>query len=195
MPDTGAPWNLRFPAPSDLVRDAPVAFENLADDVAAGLSVANVGIGTNVVQAVKTDTLSSTSTTFTAVDGLSVTITPSAATSKVLVIAYVNGSSGNGDGEGASFRLMRGATPIAIGDADGSRDRVTGSLTVRGTAAGVKAVTVSFLDAPATASPTTYSIEGRAVAGTFRINRMSDDINTSFYPRTISSITAIEVAG
>jgi hypothetical protein len=151
------------------------------------------GIGSNVVQAVKTDTLSSTSTTFTAVTGLSVTITPSAATSKVLVIAYVNGSSGNGDGEGASFRLMRGATPIAIGDADGSRDRVTGSLTVRGTGAGVKAVTVSFLDAPATASPTTYSIEGRATAGTFRINRMSDDGNSSFFPRTISSITAIEV--
>jgi hypothetical protein len=33
MPDTGAPFNLRFPSASDLVRDAPVAFENLADDV------------------------------------------------------------------------------------------------------------------------------------------------------------------
>jgi hypothetical protein len=38
MPDTGAPWNLPYPSPSDLVRDAPQAFEDLAVATAAGLS-------------------------------------------------------------------------------------------------------------------------------------------------------------
>ena len=40
MPDTGAPWNLPYPSPSDLVRDAPQAFEDLAVATAAGLDAA-----------------------------------------------------------------------------------------------------------------------------------------------------------
>jgi hypothetical protein len=38
MPDTGAPWNLRFPFDTALVREAPEQFEDLADDVAAALN-------------------------------------------------------------------------------------------------------------------------------------------------------------
>jgi len=38
MPDTGAPWNLRYPDPTDLVVDGPEQFQDLAEDVAAGLT-------------------------------------------------------------------------------------------------------------------------------------------------------------
>jgi len=38
MPDTGAPWNLRYPADTALVRAAPEQFEDLADDVVAALN-------------------------------------------------------------------------------------------------------------------------------------------------------------
>lgn len=43
MPDTGAPWNLPYPSPSGLVRDAPVVFEDLAEAVSDGLDKLNVG--------------------------------------------------------------------------------------------------------------------------------------------------------
>jgi hypothetical protein len=60
MPDTGAPWNLPYPSPTDLVRDAPQAFEDLAVATAAGLDDAgSEGIGPNVVMAQKTDTQTS----------------------------------------------------------------------------------------------------------------------------------------
>lgn len=42
MPDTGPPFNLPFPAPSDLVRNAPEQFEALADATATALSSAAV---------------------------------------------------------------------------------------------------------------------------------------------------------
>lgn len=41
MPDTGPPFNLPFPAPSDLVRNGPAQFEALADATADALD--NVG--------------------------------------------------------------------------------------------------------------------------------------------------------
>jgi hypothetical protein len=40
MADTGAPWNIPFAEPSDLVRDWPALSEDVADAVAAGLTAA-----------------------------------------------------------------------------------------------------------------------------------------------------------
>jgi hypothetical protein len=57
MPDTGAPYFIPFAAPADLVRDWPDLSEDVALAIASGLSAAgNPGIGSNVVQTVKTDT-------------------------------------------------------------------------------------------------------------------------------------------
>jgi hypothetical protein len=57
MPDTGAPWNIPYVESTDLVSDWPADSLALANAIAAGLDDAgNAGIGSNVVQAVKTDT-------------------------------------------------------------------------------------------------------------------------------------------
>jgi hypothetical protein len=40
MPDTGAPWNIPYAAPSDLVRDWPALSEDVAEAVADGLESA-----------------------------------------------------------------------------------------------------------------------------------------------------------
>jgi hypothetical protein len=40
MPDTGAPWNIPYAAPSDLVRDWPALSEDVAEAVADGLQIA-----------------------------------------------------------------------------------------------------------------------------------------------------------
>jgi len=151
-----------------------------------------------VLSTTKTDTFTSTSTTFTAITGLSQAITPSSATSKVLVIANLKGASDEATaGCTFNYRLMRDSTPIGIGDAAGSRDQTTGSLGTRaiGTDFVLMADTAVLLDSPATTSSTTYSVQGRTnSAGTFYLNRTADDTDSAVLPRSISSITVMEVS-
>jgi len=56
MPDTGVPWNLPYPAPSDLVRDAPQAFENLADAVSDALPILQLKAATDATDRTTTST-------------------------------------------------------------------------------------------------------------------------------------------
>jgi hypothetical protein len=57
MATTGAPWNLFYPLGTDLVKDGAGDIQQLAEDVLARLRFRALGLGTNVVQAVKTDVL------------------------------------------------------------------------------------------------------------------------------------------
>ena len=187
MADTGAPWNLPYPLPTDLVRDGADAIKDLAEAVADGLDDAgSEGIGPNVVQTVLTTTVSISSTSLTNITGLSVAITPSDATSKVLVIASVNCSYSDG---GRTFALdfTRNGTPIAV-----SADGFTYSLRNSGNGPMYNYV-LAFLDSPNTTSATTYqarmSIENTST-GTGFVNRAGADSGRT----GISTITAIEVA-
>jgi hypothetical protein len=195
MPDTGAPWNIPYVAPSDLVRDYPSDSEDLADAIAAGLSAAgNPGIGSNVVSVTKTDVFTTSSTSFTAITGLTVTITPSSDTAKVLLVCSVplNITSN----VRTAIRLMRGATAIAVGTAVGSRPAASASF-FPGDGAGSLAqivVPVTHLDSPATTSATTYTVEVFVQSGTVRVGTTADDGNNANNARTVSSLTAIEVA-
>jgi hypothetical protein len=150
-----------------------------------------------VVSATKSDTFSSTSGTFTDITGISVSITPSATSSKILVIASV--SSCQDDDRSCFLRLMRGATAIGIGDAAGSRTQVSsfgGSLN----ASSANLVTVhniNFLDSPSTTSATTYKIQGMinvSSPSTFYINRFGSDVDNANRPRPISTITVMEIS-
>jgi hypothetical protein len=83
------------------------------------------GVGGKILQVVtaqKTDTFSTNSTSFVDVTGLSVSITPSSASSKILILASL--SLGN-DGTHCSARIYRDAVSIAKGDSAGSRIRAT----------------------------------------------------------------------
>jgi len=149
-----------------------------------------------VVQAVKTDTFTSTSTSFADITGLSVSITPSASTSKILVsYSVVGASSATTSNSIACIRLMRGATAIGVGDSAGSRQQATGSISTRETNAATINFTSagSFLDSPATTSATTYKVQGITGAGTFYINRMEGDTDAASHYRTISTITVMEI--
>lgn len=145
-----------------------------------------------VVSTSKTDTFTSSSTTYADITGLSVSITPTAATSKVLVIAQISGSMDTGVAS-LFFRMMRDSTAINIGDASGSRQRA--SIGFSNTIASeVVSGTTSFLDSPATTSATTYKIQGvNSSAGTFYINRSKTDSDTVNFPRPASSITVMEI--
>ena len=155
------------------------------------------GIGSNVVQTVKTDVFTTASTSYTGITGLTATITPTSATSKILVLANVKGASQQAtSGGGLQYRLMRDSTPIYIGDASASTTRASGQLGTRltGSEALLISDTAVMLDSPATTSAVTYSVEVRTSAGTLFINKPQSTSTDSAATRAASGITVIEVA-
>ena len=152
-----------------------------------------------IVQGIKTDTFTSNSQTTFVDIGLSVAITPSSASSKVL-IAYRVCSGIVSGGYGCALILVRGSTNIALGDADGSKTRVS-SLAQSGNsgAAGYQVYyqAQDFLDSPSTTSATTYKLTARgwnSSPGSFYINRSATESDTASFTRPISTITAMEIA-
>jgi hypothetical protein len=158
-----------------------------------------VGSVLQVVSTTKTDTFSASlnANTKTAITGLSVSITPSSTSNKVYIMASV--SAGNTTNNNpVYYTLKRGATEIGIGNAAGSRQRVTSGSFTETLFVGANSVTIDFLDTPNTTSATTYSVDishGRSSTTTVNVNRSPGDSDSNIEPRFVSTITAIEVAG
>lgn len=173
--------------------DGIVDTDMLATDAVTAAKIGSLPAGSilQVVQATKTDTFSTTSTTFTDITGMSVSITPSSTSSKILVFVYLNDSNSSNF---TMHKLLRGSTDIFLGDAAGSRIQVT--------AAGMtdsnrqRTTNFHYLDSPSTTSATTYKCQMRVNSSeTGYINRSSADSNSSPYMRSASAITVMEVAG
>jgi len=163
--------------------------------VASGNVVYSPGGIVQTVQTVKTDVFSTTSTTYTDVTGLSVTITPKSASSRVLIIGHMGLGSSTVDRFSVFGRLLRDSTAIYIADAAGNRDRGTFSYQMGGFE-GPLSLHFCFLDSPATTSATTYKVQIRAESPqTAYINRgVEADGDSAVTPRIVSSITVMEVA-
>jgi hypothetical protein len=148
-----------------------------------------------VVQATKTDTFTTTSTSFTTITGLSASITPVSSSNKILVIISVNGSQQVNVND-VYLGIFRNGTQIALGDASGSRIRSTGQL-MTSNAGWSTTVTFNFVDSPATTSSITYTVQTRTNGtGTSYINRGATDSDGSIGSgRTPSSIILMEIAG
>jgi hypothetical protein len=142
----------------------------------------------------KTDTFTTTSTSLVDVTGLSVSITPTSASNKILVSGYIMIGNTTNNSVGAYVTLLRGATAIGIGDAAGSRSRITADVASSANNAIQGSVAFMFLDSPATTSATTYKLQMRSQAGgTVAVNRSIDDTDSAIYTRAASSITVMEV--
>ena len=151
-----------------------------------GIPASTVPAGSviQVVQTVLTTQFSTASTTYTNVTGLSVAITPQFSTSKILVTANVVLSSTSLT-EYSAVQLIRGATAIGNG--------ATGFAIFQNTSNAL-AVTgvITFLDAPATTSSTTYQIQAisSSAAASATINYRGATTG-----QTLSSqITVMEIA-
>ena len=163
----------------------PVGFE----------AVAGGGKILQVVSAIKTDTASSTSTTFADVSGLSVTTGTLASTSsRVLVIVSMVGSTWDNY---SNWCVVDGAGAVItgfVGDANGSAHRCSG-----GDLFGVKyspntnQLTMNSIDSPASTSAQTYKVQVQIQSGTTYINRGWTDATTADRGRSMSSIIAIEI--
>jgi hypothetical protein len=160
-----------------------------------GAAWATVGPTSSAVVQVKSttksDTFTTTSQTFTDITGLTVSITPTSASNKILVIASFTGSNSVGVVPGG-IRLARGGTGIFIGDTAGSR--TLGQRVQPTNSDSTLTFGLSFLDSPATTSATTYSVQCINIGnGTFTVNRANTDTDSTSYFRSASSITVMEV--
>ena len=149
-----------------------------------------------VVSTTKTDTFSTNSTTMVDVTGLSLSITPSSTSNKILIFGFV--SVGTPNTNFVYFNLVRDSTAICIGDASTNRVNVTGmSFAGVSNEGNVTLVPTNFLDSPNSTSSLTYKIQIRcATAGNAYVNRSHrDSASTNFDMRIASTITAMEIAG
>ena len=147
-----------------------------------------------VVSTTKTDTFTGTNlTSFTDITGMSVSITPSSASSKIFILYTLNyGVSATG--LRAFIKLLRDATAVGVGATAGSRLSVNSYMN-NSMISATTSVVSSFLDSPSTTSSVTYKLQISSEASGFNqyINRSSQDLDNSTYGRTASTITAIEI--
>jgi len=162
---------------------------------AVGGTVPSQGKILQVVSTVKTNTETISTGTFTAVSGLSVAITPSSTSSKILIMVSLFGT-GSSTGAVPAYRISGGNAGTFIGDAGlASQQRAAGLTQSAGPTAQVS-MHLTFLDSPATTSSVTYAVEwNRGSSGTAYIGRTVNNSNDSDNSRTASSITVMEVAG
>jgi len=175
--------------------DATVSTAKIVDGAVTSAKL-SAGKVLQVLSTVKTDTFSTASETptFTDVTGLSVSITPSSTSSKILIFVNMY-ASGGVSGMRHYSRLVRGSTAICVGDSAGSRLQVS-AYNVNERTATMNGFPITFLDSPNTTSSTTYKVQVTAeTADTIYINRSGLDSNADTYARTASTITVMEVAG
>ena len=198
--DTANDVTLTVPASnaSVLTDSSNIPAANLTGSLPAGMG----GKVLQVLQTVKTDTWSTTSGTLTDVTGLSVSITPSSTSSKILIMTTVWTASSYFVGH---LALVRNSTEIA--KANSASNRALSFLdfgddaTVQNSHGKIQCLTGQYLDSPSTTSATTYKIQGarrydNSTSPTLYVNRSSPDRDTNTYDhRKVSTITVMEIAG
>jgi hypothetical protein len=145
-----------------------------------------------VLQATKTDAFSTTSTSYVDLTGLSISITPSSTSSKILVFYNIDAGTA-GDVAHGYLTLIRGSTEIFKADTAGNRRSAT-SVINTGTQTS-QMHSASYLDSPSTTGATTYKVQILSSNGsTIYVNRSGRDLNSLTNDgRSVSSITVMEV--
>ena len=130
---------------------------------------------------------------------MTLSITPTSSSNKILVLCTVQISTGSGT-NGSQALLKRDGTPIGIADADGNRARATGAG--MGSAAVNRMqsnVQMTFLDSPASSSSLSYTAHikpGFAGSQAVYLNREGGGHSTdaSNVGVSASSLTLLEIA-
>ena len=164
--------------------------------IPSGVTLTNNGTASGfgkigqVLSTTKTDTFTVNSRSYSAITGLSVSITPSSTSSKILVIVSLQAvASNNGDAV-----ILRDSTQIGVGDTSGSRTSGSFGDFYNGGGSALTSNSASVLDSPSTTSAITYSVSClTASSSVFYVNRTTTDTDSSGYSRGASTITVIEV--
>jgi hypothetical protein len=173
--------------------------------IPAGATITNSGTATGfgggkinqVVTTTKTDTWSQSTSgnTFYNPTGFSRTITPTATSSKILIMTTASFSgTTNYEMAGKLIRTVGGSdTELLIGDAAGSRARTFMSKRTN-EAQDFANFSMTFLDSPSTTSEITYKVMGATESSaTLYLNRGANDTDNSGEWRAASNIVCMEV--
>ena len=163
---------------------------NGIDNIAAGAiqkSDLPTGSVLQVVQATYSTETTTTSTSFVDTN-LSAAITPTSASSKILVLVNMNAqsyvTSGNARDTGGTFKVVRNSTDIW--GANTVNFYIDGGVSATLSFNILNLWSVNYLDSPATTSATTYKVQFKAISGrTIGINSSST---------AASVITLVEIA-
>ena len=163
--------------PTAGITDATIVTADLADDaVTAAKAAFSPGKIGQVVQTVSTSKIASTSTSFT--DVLTVAITPTATSSKVL-IQFV-GSFGAGQNNTDNFyQILRGSTVL----------QVPQSIRINDIASN-RSYTSQILDSPSTTSEVTYKMQFKCETNEVFLNRGNSNNQKGFTTFTLMEVLA-----
>jgi hypothetical protein len=148
-----------------------------------------------VVNMTKTDTTSINATSYTDVSGCSISITPSATDSKILLMANYNGYSHDQYYYHRFVRDISGGTSNTVptnwvGDAAGSRVQSSTGNNYRATGSGDNNTSGMWpfwnIDSPNTTSACTYKMQARSSGGSYTMyyGRSSNDTDNTSNSRT-----------
>ena len=153
-----------------------------------------IGVSIQTLHTIKTDTATTTSSTYAAIAGISRAITPTDVNSKIRVTVVLQ--CGGVLNSRANFRLFRGATQIAFANAAAPRTQDTACFSSGGNGAMGTAV-IEALDSPGVATSITYTVQWSSSdnVSAMYINRTSTDTALATFPRTISTIILSEIKG
>ncbi len=162
-----------------------------------GITKASMPSGSilQIQQTVLTGTFGTTSTSFTDITGVSVSITPTSSTSKIFIM--VSMYRGCTAAVQTRFRLIRSGTPIYLSDAAGSRSQSSAGCYVGNADVGyhLASIDIKYIDSPATTSAITYNVQLACQGGeTIYIGRTGTDGDGVTTMRAPASITVMEIA-
>ena len=179
--------------------DGIVDTDMLAANAVSSAKLAS-GAGGKILQTImveKTDVTShSSGSTRTDISGITVNITPSATSNKILIHSTLN-FCGRGGQYAFALYLMRGSTDLAKGDTAGSRTSATiGGLTDNSNNYDLRPWHYTYLDSPNTTSQITYKWQWEDTYHnqTLYLNRSYVDADGVYAVRGASNIIVQEIA-
>lgn len=197
------------PVPNNVITGQTLTkdmWNNMANELADHDSkistlTANSGKVLQVGYVAKADTWSATTSgnNFYTVPGLSVTITPSSTTNKILLTPSLYAGTSNYQ---IKFRFLRNGTPVILGAGEGGRPVTTGVINPYDPTALTQGYQVAFLggtymDSPATTSPVTYDVQMAAYdANTVYLNRSVNwqaNAAAGYDATPVSTLTVMEI--
>ena len=166
-----------------------------------GSKLCNLPGGGKVLQVVSTSSGSSFTTSSNdgsmEATGVTVSITPSSASSKIFVTGVIGSITTNNSNNIAGYGILRDGTQIGAGTSSGSRTVVHGgSVDHSGDNNEVSSKPFQFLDSPNSTSALVYQIAvlARSGQGNTYFNRTVNDSNNAYTLRPLSTITVMEIS-
>lgn len=150
-----------------------------------------------VKQTTKTDSFSTSSTSMVDITGFSVSITPSATTSKILVMAQI-GILANNSGNGSIVNLLRDSTNIISNTAGGSTDSNNGWNCAGGGGMSQNdrkyqsSPSIQYLDTPSSTSSLTYKCQVCVNGGSTTAHVNHWPLNADH--AAVSTLTVMEIS-